>query len=82
MTKRAGKEKAQEPGRTRSKPTLVQYLGWLDSLEGQDEASASNTSTKRYWQKFCQQTQNKKMMASWMEFARNIRSADGLLTFC
>ncbi|KAI7786682.1 hypothetical protein LA080_002793 [Diaporthe eres] len=71
--------------RSRSHPyanSFQKYLGWLDSLEGQDEASASNTSTKRYWQKFCQQMQNKKMMASWMEIARNIRTADGLLTFC
>lgn len=76
-----GKRRPKNAVEKVSQPTLVQYLGWLDSLEDRDEASANNTSTKRYWQKFCQQTQNKKMVTSWMEFARDIRTADGLLTF-
>lgn len=60
---------------------MKQYLGWLNSLVDRDEESATNTSTKRYWLKFCEQTQNKKMVISWMEFARDIRTADGLLEF-
>lgn len=76
-----GKRRPKSAEEQGPEPTLVQYLGWLDSLEDRDEASANNTSTKRYWQKFCQQTQNKKMVASWMEFARDVRTADGLLTF-
>lgn len=80
---------SNEPGKTGPKsavkqgpqPTLAQYLGWLDSLEDRDEASANNTSTKMYWRKFCEQTQNKKMVASWVEFARDVRTVDGLLKF-
>lgn len=76
-----GKRRPKSVVKQGPEPTLVQYLGWLDSLEDRDEASAGNTSTKRYWQKFCEQTQNKKMVASWMGFARDVRTADGLLKF-
>lgn len=76
-----GKRRPKSAVEQGPEPTLVQYLGWLDSLEDRDEASTNSTSTKRYWQKFCQQTQNKKTVASWMAFARDIRTVDGMLPF-
>lgn len=60
---------------------MKQYLGWLNSLVNRDEKSAVNSSTKMYWKRFCKQKQNKKMVASWMAFARDVRTADGLLKF-
>lgn len=62
-------------------PTMVQYLGWLDSLENRKEANVNNTSTLRYWKKFCEESSNKKMVASWMQFARASRTVDGYHKF-
>lgn len=62
-------------------PTLVQYLGWLDSLKDRDEASVNNTSTVRYWDRFCDRAENKKMVTSWKMFARDCRTLDGLHEF-
>lgn len=58
----------------RANPTLTQYLGWLDSLKNRDEEQAHNTNIKKYWNMFCAQPENKKMVASWKEFAQDIRT--------
>lgn len=76
-----GKKKPRNGVKRSPEPTMKQYLGWLNSLVNRDEKSAVNSSTKMYWKRFCKQKQNKKMVASWMAFARDVRTADGLLKF-
>lgn len=68
-------------GEQAPEPSLAQWIGWLDSQKDRNETKANDTLTTRYWQKFCEQTQNKKTVNSWMEFASNVRTADGLKQF-
>lgn len=76
-----GEEEPRSDVERSPEPTMKQYLGWLNSLVNRDEESAMESFTKTYWKRFCKQKQNKKMVASWMEFARDVRTADGLLEF-
>lgn len=73
--------KERDPRNEPAGPTVGEYLGWLDSLQDRDEAKASNTPTKRYWDKFCEQPENKTMVASWKVYARDIRTKDGFEKF-
>lgn len=76
-----GKKKPRSGVKRSPEPSMKQYLGWVNSLVNRDEESAMEISIKRYWKRFCKQKQNKKMVASSMEFARDVRTADGLLEF-
>lgn len=71
----------QRPNAAKFGPSLLQYLGWLDSLQKRNEKCANNTVVKRNWIKFCEESQNEEMVRSWKEFARDLRTADGFHRF-